>query len=344
MPERLRLTELTGQGGCSAKIAQADLQAVLGGVATPAGGALLVSASTMDDAAVYRLGERLALVATTDFFPPPVDDPRAYGAIATANALSDVYAMGGVPLLLLNLVGYDLANLDGATLRQILEGGAEVAAEAGCAVAGGHSIRSSEPLFGCSVVGRVDPERMVTNAGAKPGDAVFLTKPLGTGAILNAHKQGRVDDGVLAGAIEVMRRLNRAAAEAMIESGASAATDVTGFGLMGHAHNLAVASAVGLRLEADRLPALPGALELVGAGLVPGGSRRNLELAQAEARIAKGVAAELVLLACDAQTSGGLLVTVPAGRAPDFAAALPEAQRIGEVNAVPRDAPAVELV
>ena len=135
MPERLRLTELTGQGGCSAKIAQADLQAVLGGVATPAGGALLVSASTMDDAAVYRLGEGLALVATTDFFPPPVDDPRAYGAIATANALSDVYAMGGVPLLLLNLVGYDLANLDGATLRQILEGGAEVAAEAGCAVA-----------------------------------------------------------------------------------------------------------------------------------------------------------------------------------------------------------------
>jgi selenide,water dikinase len=344
MSDPLRLTQLTGQGGCSAKIAQADLQAVLGGIATPAGGSLLVSASTMDDAAVYRLGEGLALVATTDFFPPPVDDPHAYGAIATANALSDVYAMGGVPLLLLNLVGYDLANLDGAVLRRILEGGAEVAAEAGCAIAGGHSIRSAEPLFGCAVVGRVDPERMVTNAGARPQDVVFLTKPLGTGVILNAHKRNQVDPGVLAGATSVMRQLNRAAAEAMLEVGATAATDVTGFGLMGHAHNLARASAVGLRLHADRLPALPGALKLIRSGLVPGGSRRNMELAHNQAAISKRVAAELVLLACDAQTSGGLLVTVPATRAADFAARVPGADRIGEVVAAAGGAPAVELV
>ena len=148
MSSQLRLTELTGQGGCSAKIAQADLAGILGGLATAASGDLLVSAETMDDAAVYRLADDLALVATTDFFPPPVDDPRDYGAIATANALSDVYAMGGTPLLLLNLVGFDLANLDGAILRQILEGGAVVAAAAGCAVAGGHSIRSPEPIFG----------------------------------------------------------------------------------------------------------------------------------------------------------------------------------------------------
>ncbi|EQD58833.1 selenide, water dikinase, partial [mine drainage metagenome] len=169
--------------------------------------------------------------ATTDFFPPPVDDPRDYGAIATANALSDIYAMGGTPILLLNLVGFDLANLDGGILRQILEGGAEVASEAGCAVAGGHSIRSPEPIFGCAVLGRVDPRRMMTNASAQAGDCVFLTKPLGTGVILNSHKAQRVSAEVLAGAVATMRQLNRDAARAMLQAGASSATDVTGFGL-----------------------------------------------------------------------------------------------------------------
>ena len=344
MTEPLRLTQMTGQGGCSAKIAQADLHAVLGGIATEAGGDLLVSAPTMDDAAVYRLGPGLALVATTDFFPPPVDDPHAYGAIATANALSDVYAMGGVPLLLLNLVGYDLANLDGGVLRQILEGGAEVAAEAGCAIAGGHSIRSSEPLFGCAVVGRVDPERMVTNQGARPGDVVFLTKPLGTGVILNAHKQAEVDDAVLGEAISVMRRLNRGAAQAMLRAAATAATDVTGFGLVGHAHNLASASAVRLHIHARMLPVLNGAVELVRAGKVPGGSRRNLELAREQAHIATDLERELVVLACDAQTSGGLLVTIPESGAASFAAAVPEARRIGEVTSTLTGRPRVELV
>jgi selenide,water dikinase len=327
----LRLTELTGQGGCSAKIAQADLAGILSGLATASGGDLLVSAETMDDAAVYRLADDLALVATTDFFPPPVDDPRDYGAIATANALSDVYAMGGTPLLLLNLVGFDLANLDGAILRQILEGGAAIAAEAGCAVAGGHSIRSSEPIFGCAVVGTVDPGRMVTSAGASPGDLVYLTKPLGTGVVLNAHKTQQAPESVLAPAVRTMKELNRAAAVAMVAAGASAATDVTGFGLLGHLHNLATASRVSVRVRAGALPLLPGVLALVAEGHVSGGTRRNLELALTFTSVGPGVPKELLLLACDAQTSGGLVVTLAADRAAGFTELLPSAVRIGEV-------------
>jgi selenide,water dikinase len=343
VPNPVRLTELTGQGGCSAKIAQADLASILAGIASPASGDLLVSAETMDDAAVYRLADDVALVATTDFFPPPVDDPRDYGAIATANALSDIYAMGGTPLLLLNLVGFDLASLDGHILRQILEGGAEVAAEAGCAIAGGHSIRSSEPIFGCAVLGRVDPQRMITNATARAGDLVFLTKPLGTGVILNAHKKQQVAAPVLAGAVASMRQLNRASAQAMIEVGASAATDVTGFGLLGHIHNLARASSVQVTVRAADLPLLPGALDLVAEGHIPGGSQRNLELARTVARIAPEVPAALLTLACDAQTSGGLVIMIAADRAAHFGELLPSAVLIGEVRAAVPGQPILEL-
>ena len=343
MSNPVRLTELTGQGGCSAKIAQADLAAILAGIASPAGGDLLVSAETMDDAAVYRLADDLALVATTDFFPPPVDDPRDYGAIATANALSDIYAMGGTPILLLNLVGFDLASLDGGILRQILEGGAEVASEAGCAVAGGHSIRSPEPIFGCAVLGRVDPRRMMTNASAKVGDLVFLTKPLGTGVILNAHKAQRVSAAVLAGAVGTMRQLNRDAAEAMLEARASSATDVTGFGLLGHVHNLARASAVRVRVRAGELPALAGALDLINQGQIPGGSRRNLELARTVALIDPGVPEDRLMLACDAQTSGGLVLTIAPEDGAHFGELLPGAVQIGEVLAALPGQPIVEL-
>jgi selenide,water dikinase len=340
----MRLTELSGQGGCSAKIGQEDLAAVFSRLVTPAAGPLLVSAEGMDDAAVYQLSEDLAVVVTTDFFPPPVDDARDYGAIATANALSDVYAMGGRPLLLLNLVGFDLAALGGATLREILEGGEEVAREAGCAVAGGHSIRTSEPIFGCAVVGAVHPGRVVTNAGARPGDRLLLTKPLGTGVVLNAHKQQRVAEKTLAEAVSVMRRLNRSAAEAMLAGGASAATDVTGFGLLGHAHNLANASGVTVRIEAGTLPAIPDVLDLIRQGLVPGGSRRNLELARSRCRIGAGVDPLLLQLACDAQTSGGLLITAPPQGAHPILSAGVGAVEVGEV--LPRRAgqSSVELV
>lgn len=336
-----RLTELSGQGGCSAKIAQADLVEILKGIASPAGGELLVSAATMDDAAVYRLSQDVAVVATTDFFPPPVDNPRDYGAIATANALSDIYAMGARPLLLLNLVGFDLAALEGSVLRQILEGSAEVAQEAACAVAGGHSIRSSEPLFGCAVIGIVNPREMVTNAGAEPGDQLLLTKPLGTGVVLNAHKQQSVADDVLATAVASMRQLNRRSAEAMTAVGVSAATDVTGFGLLGHIRNLADASQVGVRVSAPHLPLLPGARELLQQGYLPGGSRRNLELAESTMEIAPTVERELLELACDAQTSGGLVVAVPSRRVAEFQQLAPWARWIGEV--VPASSPSARV-
>lgn len=340
----MRLTELTGAGGCSAKIAQTDLFAILEGLAAPAGADLLVGAATMDDAAIYRFSEDRWLVATVDFFPPPVDDPSDYGAIATANALSDVYAMGGRPLLLLNMVGFDLSQLDGNVLAAILRGGAQVAAEAGCLVAGGHSIRTPEPLFGCAVVGDVVPSQLTTNASAQPGDAVFLTKPLGTGVILNAHKQQAVEDRVLTAAVASMRTLNREAARAMVGAGASAATDVTGFGLLGHARNLALASGVRLRLRASALPALPGALDLIQRGYLPGGTKRNLELAQETTSIDADVPAELRALACDAQTSGGLIVTLSALREHEFLAQLPAAVRIGEVLASAPESFPLELV
>ncbi len=340
----MRLTELSGQGGCSAKIGQEDLAAMFSRLVTPAAGPLLVSAEDMDDAAVYQLREDLALVATTDFFPPPVDDPRDYGAIATANALSDVYAMGGNPLLLLNLVGFDLAALGPETLREIVQGGAEVAREAGCAVAGGHSIRTSEPIFGCAVVGTVDPRKLVTNAGARPGDRLLLTKPLGMGVVLNAHKQQRVAAEILAEAVSVMRRLNERAARAMLDGGASAATDITGFGLLGHAHNLANASGVMVRLVAERLPALAWVLELMLQDLVPGGSRRNLELARSRGRIGAEVDPLLVQLACDAQTSGGLLIAAPPPGADLILSAAVGAVEVGEVLPRRGGEPSVELV
>jgi selenide,water dikinase len=340
----VRLTELSSQGGCSAKIGQEDLAAVFSRLVTPAGGALLVSAQGMDDAAVYQVSEELALVATTDFFPPPVDDPRDYGAIATANALSDVYAMGGKPLLLLNLVGFDLAALGKDTLREILEGGAEVAREAGCAVAGGHSIRTLEPIFGCAVVGTVHPGQVVTNARARPGDRLLLTKPLGTGVVLNAHKQRRVAEGTLAEAVSVMRRLNRSAAQAMLDGGASAATDVTGFGLLGHAHNLARASGVAMRLWAEKLPAIPGVLDLIHQGLVPGGSRRNLELARSRCLIRDEVDPLLLQLACDAQTSGGLLIAASPPGTDAILSAGVGAVEVGEVLPHLEGQPFLELV
>ncbi len=328
-----RLTSLAASGGCSAKIAQADLAALLHGIAAPAGGALLVGAATGDDAAVLRLTPELAVVATCDFFPPPVDDPDDYGAIATANALSDVYAMGAEPLCVLNLVGYDLARWPAAALTAILAGGAAVAAEAGCLVAGGHSIRSAEPLFGCAAVGTVHPDRVVTNAGARPGDRLCLTKPLGTGVILNALRQDAAPPEAIRAAIRSMRQLNRDAGRAMQAVGARAATDVTGFGLLGHAHRLAAESGVALRIRSADLPLLPGALDLARTGHLPGGSRRNLELSRATTLVAPGVATELLALAADAQTSGGLLVAVPPAATRRLLRAVPGAVTIGEVVA-----------
>ena len=275
---------------------------------------MLVDASTGDDAAVYRLSGGRALVVTLDFFTPIVDDPYDFGRIAAANALSDVYAMGGRPLFALNLLSFPRGLLDEGLAEEIIRGGAEKAAEAGIPVLGGHSIDDAEPKYGMVAVGEVDPDAMLANDGARPGDDLVLTKPLGTGIVATAVKAGKCPPGLLSAAVESMARLNRGAAEAAVEAGAHAATDVTGYGLTGHLGIMARASGVSARVEASRVPLLDGVDELVEAGFVPGGTRRN-QADGAECVTVEGDVPETVqVLLADAQTSGGLLISCPPGR------------------------------
>lgn len=275
----------------------------------------LVDSSTGDDAAVYLLDEGRALVVTTDFFTPIVDDPYQFGQIAAANALSDLYAMGARPLFALNLVAFPRKHLADGALGEIVRGGAEKAAEAGIAILGGHSIDDPEPKYGLVAVGEVDPGRMTTNAGAKAGQRLVLTKPLGTGIIATAIKAGKVDqggpEGVMEAAVRSMATLNRAAAEAMNGLGIAAATDVTGFGLLGHLQQMLRASGCSARIVASQVPFLPGAMALTEAGHVPGGSKRNLADIGDGVTFAPDIDEVRRLLLADAQTSGGLLVSVP---------------------------------
>lgn len=269
---------------------------------------VLVGTTTHDDAAVYRLGDDLALVATVDVFTPIVDDARDFGRIAAANSLSDVYAMGGEPLFALSVVGFPTRDLPIEDLGAMLAGAAEVAAEAGIGIVGGHSIDDPEPKFGLCVIGRVHPERVARNDGARPGQVLLLTKPLGSGVIATAIKRGVASAESTEAAIATMVKLNRDAAAAMMAAGVRAATDVTGFGLLGHLHELAHASGVRATLFADAVPLLPGARELAEQGVVPGGSKRNLEFFGRWTRFAADVDGPARLLLADAQTSGGLLI------------------------------------
>ncbi len=272
---------------------------------------LLVGLTTGDDAAVYRIGEDLALVQTVDFFPPIVDDPFHFGAIAAANSLSDVYAMGGKPLIALNIVAFP-ADLPKEIVAEVLKGGATKAQEAGVLIVGGHTIDDQEPKYGLSVTGIVKPGQEITVANARPGDVLVLTKPLGTGIITTAGKQGVAEPVVLSKAIEVMSTLNRAAADAMVKIGVNACTDITGFGLIGHLQIMVHASGVGARLHLDSVPILEGVWDLVQNGIAPGGTYRNLEYAGREVDWRPTVTEEAKVLLCDAQTSGGLLISVPA--------------------------------
>jgi selenide,water dikinase len=273
---------------------------------------VLVGIATNDDAAVYRLGDQ-ALVATVDVFTPIVDDPFDFGRIAAANSLSDVYAMGARPLFALSIIGFPVKKLPLSVMTDILRGGAAGCAAAGIAVIGGHSIDDAEPKYGLSVVGVVHPERVVRNSTGRAGDVLVLTKPIGTGVISQAVKVGAAPAETLAAAVASMAALNREAGEAMVEIGVSAATDITGFGLLGHLHELAHASGLGARIEAARVPLLPGALEVATAGTIPGGSKRNAAYFERWVRYADLDPALRVLLT-DAQTSGGLLIAVPAAR------------------------------
>jgi selenide,water dikinase len=310
----IRLTRLAKRAGCAAKHPPGYLFPLLGALPPVVDPAVLVGSATADDAAVYRLRDDLALVLTTDFFTPVVDGPYDFGRVAAANALSDVYAMGGKPLTALNLVGFPDETLDAAVLGDILRGGADKAREAGIDIVGGHTIKTDEPIYGLAVTGTVHPDRMVTNAGARPGDALVLTKPLGLGIITTAAKQDRDRLGAIEAAVELMATLNRAACDAMLEVGVHAATDVTGFGLLGHLRNVLRASGCSATLWLDRVPVIEAAWSYVREGIVPGGTHANRRFLAASVEYGAGVdeAAELVL--CDAQTSGGLLVAVAPDR------------------------------
>lgn len=271
---------------------------------------LLVGLETSDDAAVYKISGGLALIHTVDFFTPVVDDPYIFGQIAACNALSDIYAMGGKPILALNVVGFP-ENLVEDVLPEVLKGGADKVMEAGALIAGGHSIKAPEPIYGLSVLGTVHPEKVFTNAAARPGDVLVLTKPLGTGIFATAVKAGMADDATAGEAIEVMKTLNRAASEAAVEVGASAVTDITGFGLLGHAYEMAEASGVTIKIEAEKVPVISGTLELASMGVLPGGLYANRDYLKGRVLLPEGMKEDLADILFDPQTSGGLLISCP---------------------------------
>ncbi len=305
----IRLTSLSHGAGCACKLGPSELAEVLRHVPRVTDAALLVDASTRDDAAVYRLSADRALVATVDFFTPIVDDAATWGAIAAANALSDVYAMGGTPLLALNVTAWPRETLPLALLGEVLGGAAEVCREAGCLVAGGHTVDDPEPKFGMAVIGDVHPDRMLTNAKARTGDMLVLTKPLGTGVLTTAFKRDLCGIELLEAGVRSMRMLNAGAARAAVRVGVHAATDVTGFGLLGHLHNMLIASGVSAEIRAGALPVFPGIRELIARGAVAGGTRRNLE-ARRDVTWDAGVSDTDRIVCADAQTSGGLLLAV----------------------------------
>jgi selenide,water dikinase len=324
----------------------AELAQVLRHVAPVEHPDVLVGYSTGDDAAVYRIADDRALVVTADFFTPIVDDAYDFGRIAAANALSDIYAMGARPLFVLNLVGFPRDLLPEGILEEILRGGGAVAREAGVPTLGGHSIDDAEPKYGMVAVGEVDPRRMVTNAGARAGDVLVLTKPIGSGIVATAIKQGVASAEVVRAAVEVMSTLNRSAAQAMVAVAAHAATDVTGFGLLGHLHRMLLASGVAARLHAADVPLLVGARELAEAGHVPGGTRRNLADLSGHVTFSPAVDDVARTLLGDAQTSGGMLICVQPDRLDELLATLegttPARAVIGSVVEGPPGAITVE--
>ncbi|ANS78666.1 Selenide,water dikinase [Serinicoccus hydrothermalis] len=337
MPERTtgprppspRLTSLAAGGGCACKIPAERLEQLVDGLPAPAGDAaarLLVGVEHGDDAAAVRLEGELAVLSTADFFTPVVDDPADWGRIAAANALSDVWAMGGTPVLAINLLGWP-SDLDDDLAREVLRGGAEVAALAGCPLAGGHSITSPEPLYGLAVTGTARADQLIRNDAATPGLPLTLTKPLGSGILNNRH--GRTGE-VFPEAVATMTALNREASAAAVAAGVRAGTDVTGFGLLGHLWKMCRASGVSAQLDVDAVPAIAGARESLASGYVPGGTRRNLDWVRPHLDPGSHVDEDDLLLLADAQTSGGLLLvgevpegvgtpigwTVPAGEVP----------------------------
>jgi selenide,water dikinase len=287
--------------------------------------AVLVGRNTADDAGVYCVADDLALVQSVDYFTAIVDDPYAFGAIAAANAMSDIYAMGARPLTALNLIGFPKKTLPMDVMYEILRGGSEKAGEADVVIIGGHSIDDNEPKYGMAVTGVVHPDRVITNAQAQPGDSLVLTKPLGMGIITTALRIDKAGDALMAQAIEIMSTLNRAAAEAMIAAGAHACTDVTGYGLVGHLGEMTEASGVGAEISVAQVPVLEEVWDLAGQGIVSGGARRTEEFLGDRVVWERAVPPEAQLIVCDAETSGGLLIAVAPDRESAILAALRDA-------------------
>ena len=306
---------------------------------------LLVGIASSDDAGVFRLDDDRALVQTVDFFTPIVDEAYDWGRIAAANALSDIYAMGGRPLTALQLVGWPRSVLPLEALSEVMAGGADVMAEAGVTIAGGHSIDNETPVYGFAVTGTASPDRVVTNGAARPGELIVLTKPLGTGIAASALKAGVADRALRDAAVETMVALNEPASAAMVEAGVACATDVTGYGLAGHLREIMIASGVSARLEMDAVPVLEGIADLIEAGVLPGGSRRNLESVRPCLRTSRSSTEQQIL--ADAQTSGGLLIAVPPHRSGQLLeklrAVAPAATVIGEFT-VAGGEPVIEVV
>lgn len=296
---------------------------------------VIVGTKTADDAAVYQLNQRLALVATVDYFTPVVDDPFAFGLIAGANSLSDVYAMGGRPIYALNIIGFPKERLPLDVLVEILRGGAAKLEEAGVPIIGGHTIDDPEPKYGMAVTGLIDPRKVITNAGAQPGDYLYLTKPLGIGIVTTAIKNHLVSQATIDKATEVMATLNKAAGEAMVAARANAATDITGFGLLGHLYEMVAASETMAEVWLSQVPVLDEAWDLVARGVAPGGTHRNREYLARYVAWEDGLSIEEQLILCDAQTSGGMLISIPRRRATNLESALQErgvlVARIGQI-------------
>jgi len=336
-----RLTHIVACAGCASKVGSDVLAQVLRDLPPITDPRVLVATATADDAGVYQLSDDVALVQTVDFFTPIVDDPSDFGRIAAANALSDVYAMGGRPISALAIATFPEEGLDRSILSAILTGGAEKAREAGVSVIGGHTVKDPEPKYGLAVTGLVHPARMVRNSTARSGDLLVLTKPIGTGILTTSRRSDAIELADLAPAIASMKTLNRPASEAMTTVGVNAATDVTGFGLIGHLREMCEASGTGADIDGNAVPLFDRVVELAQRGCVPGGTRENHRSAiRAGVRFADELPEALRLVMCDAQTSGGLLLSVAEEKAQDLLAALTragivDAAIIGAMTAAP---------
>ncbi len=311
---KIDLLQMVESGGCSAKISPKQLEEILKYLPLPKDPNILVDIDTHDDAGVYKVNDDLALVLTTDFFPPVCSDPYEFGQIAAANSISDVYAMGGDPVLALNIMMFPAAKLPMVAYADILKGGFDKASEAGVRIIGGHTLDDYPPKYGLAVVGYIHPGKIITNAGVIPGDSLILTKPIGTGVILAGHRLGMVSDDNLAEAKRLMKLLNKTGAEVMKRYNIRGATDITGFGLAGHTLKMAKASKVSLIINMKEVPLIGNSYQLIDDGCIPGASFRNLDYAEKDIDFASDLDYNLKMIAFDAQTSGGLLFSAPSDK------------------------------